>query len=79
MMRFMNNKPRNALKRAIKIMGTQLLLAQGCGVTQSRISLWLRSGIIPPAHVLKIERLTKGKVKCWELRPDLYPRSCFDK
>jgi len=61
-----------ALKKAIKICGTQSALAKECGVRQQSVYQWLQYGV--PAHrILQIEKATGGKVSRHELDPFLYP------
>lgn len=67
----------NALKRAVELLGGQSATAEALEVSQGAVWKWLNrmeSKRTPPAeHVLKLERLTGGKVKRHQLRPDLYP------
>lgn len=41
-------------------------------LTPQAISVWRRSGQLPPARVLDVEKVTK--VSRFDLRPDYYPR-----
>lgn len=67
-------KKNSTLRIAIELIGSQKEVAKLCGIKQSSVSNWLRrSKKIPSRHVLTIERATEGKVKRWQLRPDLYP------
>jgi DNA-binding transcriptional regulator YdaS (Cro superfamily) len=60
--------PRYALAKAIHYVGSQRLLAQACDVSQQTVSHWLKVQI-PAKYVIKIEKLTGGKVTRYELRP----------
>ncbi|HWL68155.1 MAG TPA: Cro/CI family transcriptional regulator [Geminicoccus sp.] len=63
---------RQALLRAIRICGSTRRLAAELGITPQAVSQWRRT---PATRVLQVERLTGGKVRRSELRPDLYPES----
>jgi DNA-binding transcriptional regulator YdaS (Cro superfamily) len=74
--------PIKQLEKAINYIGGQTALAaaltQVCGqkIRQSHVSTWLnRDKKVPPQYCLPIEKLTEGKVKCVELRPDVFGRS----
>ncbi|WP_273839972.1 transcriptional regulator [Providencia rettgeri] len=61
-----------AIKIAIKIMGTQKDLAEACGVSQQAVHKWLNGkSKVHPKLVMLIVNLTKGAVKAYEIRPDL--------
>lgn len=63
-----------ALQTAIKIVGSQALVGEACGVRQSAVSECLRNGKRVPAEwCIAIERATAGEVTRNQLRPDLYP------
>jgi DNA-binding transcriptional regulator YdaS (Cro superfamily) len=68
----------NGLDKAIDLMGGQLALAKALNIPGHKPGMvvyqWTKRGV-PAARVLEIERVTKGKVKRHELRPDLYPRT----
>lgn len=60
------------ISRAIEILGSQAALASALGVRQPTISEWLRGGRrVPAERCPAIERLTGGKVRCEDLRPDV--------
>lgn len=70
-----------ALLRAIKIVGGQSHLARelqaltGKPLRQGNVWSWLnRTGHVPAEFAIPIERLVKGRVTRFELRPDIYPR-----
>ena len=50
------------------------MLANLINAPRPAIYVWER---VPSAYVLAIERATKGKIKRWQLREDLYPRSDY--
>lgn len=64
-----------ALRRAIKIIGSQEKLAEKLGITQGAISHWFNKniGLVPPIdYVIEIEKATGGQVTRYELRPDFF-------
>jgi len=63
---------KEAVKKAVDIVGGQPILAAICGVRQQAVSRWVTSGC-PAERVLQIEKAVDGKVTRHELRPDLYP------
>jgi len=67
--------PLEALQEAVDIAGGQASLARALGgkVQQQHVYYWLRVGRIPAEHCLAVERITRHKVKRYELRPDVYP------
>ncbi|MDG6881071.1 Uncharacterized protein conserved in bacteria, prophage-related [Phocoenobacter uteri] len=50
------------IDKAIKICGSQSVLAEKCGVSQNAVSLWLRGYGINAKYLLKIEQATNGQV-----------------
>ncbi len=60
----------DALTKAVKILGSQAELARRIGVPRQSLQQWPP---VPPKYVWAIERATGGKVKCHELRPDIFP------
>lgn len=65
--------PADAFRRAVKLLGGQVLSAKMMGVTQGAISKRLRAQKpIWPEQVLAVEAATG--VPRYELRPDIYPR-----
>ncbi len=59
-----------ALKRAIKILGGEVAVAGYLGVTRQAVNKWERA---PTAKAHAIQKLTDGKVTCYDLRPDIFP------
>jgi DNA-binding transcriptional regulator YdaS (Cro superfamily) len=69
-----NGKKENiAMRKAIEFFGGTVKLAKKLNYSnQSDISKWLyETRLIPIKHAVKIEELTKGKIKAKELRPDI--------
>lgn len=66
----MNSK--QALEKACDLLGGQSALARLCGVTQQAVHQWVVTGKCPAKRAVEIERATWGKVRCEQLRPDLY-------
>lgn len=66
---------KNALRRAISIVGGQTALSKKIGkVKQPHIYNWLnRDKCVPAEFVLAIEAATNGQVTRHDLRPDIYP------
>lgn len=69
------------LKRAAVILGdggkpNYAALARALGAQRPAIYVWLR---VPPQYCLKLEKITKGKIKRWQVRPDIWPASEFRK
>lgn len=63
----------NAYEKLIMFFGTQNNIAKAVKVSQPAISYWRINGI-SSKKVILLERLTKGFVKRFEMRPDLYPQ-----
>ena len=61
----------NALSIAIEIVGGQAALGKACGVWQTAVSQWVKRGRVPAEYCPTIERVTGGKVRCEDLRPDV--------
>ncbi len=59
------------LDQAISIAGGIDSLARSVGVAPGAVSMWKSRGRVPAEHCPAIERLTKGAVRCEELRPDI--------
>lgn len=62
----------NAYNKLIEFFGTQRKLAAAVKLSQPAISYWKTNGI-SSRKVILLERLTKGFIKRFEMRPDLYP------
>lgn len=72
-------KPQNgrktnaAMKKAILFFGGTVKLAVALNANHSNVSKWLyEKRQIPVKYAIKIEQLTKGKIKFRDLRPDLF-------
>ena len=58
--------------RAAKIVGTQAALAQELSITPAAVTNWLfRNTKVPAEYCPTIERVTGGRVRCEQLRPDV--------
>ncbi|MBE9491067.1 MAG: helix-turn-helix domain-containing protein [Bacteroidetes bacterium] len=66
-------KQLSAMRKAVRIFGSQIATASALGVSQMTISVWCKTRV-PAEHVIKIEQLTDGLVTRNELRPDIYPQ-----
>ncbi|MBL8807517.1 MAG: molecular chaperone TorD family protein [Rhodospirillales bacterium] len=67
---------REALSKAVELVGGQTQLARLLGVKQSHVWHWLnRAERLPAEFVLPIENATGGQVNRHMLRPDLFPDS----
>jgi len=59
-----------ALRKAIKLSGSQAALARALKVRRCRINHWLnRDKDIPFEYAIAIEKLTRGKVSRYEFAP----------
>ncbi len=64
------------LVRAIEIVGGIGKLANLIELDQTNISKWLYTERKIPAHHVKlIVKATNGKVKAWQLRPDVFEKA----
>lgn len=59
------------VKRAVKLAGGPTALGHVLGITSQAISQW---DLVPPEHVIAVEKATAGQITRFELRPDIYPR-----
>lgn len=60
------------IEKAARIVGSQSALAAALGVTKAAVWQWKEDGRkVPAEHCPVIERLTGGKVRCEQLRPDV--------
>jgi len=65
-----------AIRQAVIIFGGQQKMAAALGVSQPTVSGWMgRDGQIGARYALPCHMLTSGRVKAYDLRPDLYPRT----
>lgn len=52
------------IELAIKTLGSQVKVANACGVSQNAVSKWLNgSSKVSLEHALKLEKVTNGKVR----------------
>ena len=65
---------REALEKAIKILGGQTAASEQLTIPQPTISFWLNKSKrgIPAEFCVAIEKATRGKVKKEDLRPDIF-------
>jgi DNA-binding transcriptional regulator YdaS (Cro superfamily) len=64
------------LMRAVEIAGSIGKLANLIELDQSNISKWLYTDRKIPAHHVKlIIKVTNGKIKAWQLRPDVFEKN----
>lgn len=61
-----------AMLKAIRLAGYPHHFAKKLGISTQAVSAWNR---VPEEHVLKMERLTRGRVTRYEMRPDIYGAS----
>jgi len=65
-------KQKAPIDRAIQSAGSMKALADALGVTKAAVFQWKFPGRrVPAQHCPTIERLTRGSVRCEELRPDV--------
>lgn len=67
--------PKEALHKAVRIVGSQSRLAReiGNGVTQAHVYYWLtRAQVVPAEYCPTIEYIVKREVKCEELNPRVH-------
>ena len=64
---------RDAIKKAVKLVGTQQKLADALGIHQSAVNQWV-TGVrpVPARQCMKIERLCNGEVTAAELLPEVF-------
>lgn len=65
----------DGIRRAAKLLGSQLALSKALAVTPVTVSQWVRpqganGRPVPPKQCVRIERLTQGQVTRRDLRPD---------
>lgn len=61
----------NVIAEAIQRAGGSSKLGRALGITRQAVEAWKGKGrVVPPEHVLEIEKLTG--VSRYELRPDIY-------
>ncbi|KFK93592.1 MULTISPECIES: helix-turn-helix domain-containing protein [unclassified Serratia (in: enterobacteria)] len=60
------------IKTAIDIVGSQKKLGEACGLSQQAVYKWLHGKAkVSPEHVESIVDATGGKVRAYQIRPDL--------
>lgn len=73
--RAMSTSQIDGIRRAAKLLGSQLALSKALAVTPVTVSQWVRpqganGRPVPPKQCVRIEQLTKGQVTRRDLRPD---------
>jgi DNA-binding transcriptional regulator YdaS (Cro superfamily) len=61
-----------ALQRAVDEFPTQDAFAAALGIRSPSVSEWRKRGKVPPHRCIDIERITKGLVTRFQLRPDIF-------
>ncbi|WP_370905980.1 helix-turn-helix domain-containing protein [Citrobacter koseri] len=62
----------NAINSAIEIVGSQQKLADACEVSQPTVWAWLHGRKKASAqNAVRIEKATSGKIRAYQIRPDL--------
>ena len=61
-----------ALDQVIDILGSQTALAQKLNLQQPSINSWKLRGMIPPGRCRDIEKIVRGGVTRYEMRPDIF-------
>lgn len=46
-------------------------LARALGVNRACLYVWQQ---VPPKYTIKLEKITGGKIRRWQVRPDLWER-----
>lgn len=59
------------IKKAVEALGSQAALARACGVSQPAVFRWLNGRRVKADYVMAIVNATGGRVKAYEIRPDL--------
>lgn len=60
------------LAQAATVVGGMPAIAKACGVTVQAVHKWMKLGRPPAERCIEIERLTKGAVTRYQLRPDVF-------
>ncbi len=60
------------IDRIVECMPSQAELARQMGVTPGFITKLLKHGRIPAERCPQLERITRGKVKAAQMRPDVF-------
>jgi len=55
------------IEDVIKWYGSQANMARALKVDRAAVSLWVKSGVLPPARSIQVEQQSGGKFKAVEL------------
>lgn len=70
---FYKKTNKQVLKDAINLIGGVVKLGKKLNIHYTAISKWTHTSTdIPIKHAIKIEKLTNGKIKAKDLRPDVF-------
>lgn len=64
-----------ALDKVITILGSQSALARKLNLQQPSVNSWKLRGKIPAEKCRTIEKMVKGEVTRYEMRPDVFGKS----
>lgn len=68
----MGRETEKPIARACRLAGGQTAMASEIGVSVQAVNKWMKKGEPPPERVLAIEKLVRGQVTRYELRPDIF-------
>ena len=69
----MSQLEKDQIRRAVEIVGSQKAMGEALRITPGFVSQWCNgTRQVSPRYCLKIQKLTKGKVKAVQLRPDIF-------
>ena len=69
----MKKTERQYLEEVVILLGGRSFVANHFGVSGECVSNWLTRGI-PAERVAELSKLTKGKIKCHQLKPGCFPK-----
>lgn len=66
-------KEKNSIAQAaIDWAGTQIELGKRIGCSQATVSQWLNTGQLDAEMALRLQKVSKGKFKAKQIRPELF-------
>lgn len=68
----MENTQTNLIEKACDLVGGMSTLAKLCDVSPPAVFKWVKKNKAPANRCIQIEKATKGKVRRFELRPDVF-------